>query len=147
MLVVFNCGLNLREISLRRRYLETEFREIEAVADWIRENTPPESRIAIHMVLPFWTLSKLIQREVSDDYLWPADSTSPLSQQAQARACPDYLVTLMDPGPRTRPIPSRVLEPVFRTQTGRYRVLRVGSELGPPAREGARQRPADTNSR
>jgi hypothetical protein len=69
------------------------FDELREVAAWVRNNTPPDAKVASTWVLPNLYFSEYSQRQIVTDYFRQKLTWEPVSHAAQNFAQADYILT------------------------------------------------------
>jgi hypothetical protein len=125
---------NLAWLPRAQRHWNTMFAmdELEAAGRWIRENTPPETKVAIDYAAPFVHFASWAGRPLVADYNHPHWSLNFVGYAQQGYPLPEYCVTT-DQGylPSSPPEGSTV---VFRSKGGHFVVSRLD-----PVREAAQR--------
>lgn len=128
LLLVLLLNVRLTPAVLREHEARSALSELKETAVWVVDNIPEEARIASDLNLPclhFYAWSG--RRLVVDDLVDPRVELPHVPRSRQLEGEVDFLIAGVDS--TKDDAPSGMLEEVFRSEHGAYRVLRLDRDL------------------
>lgn len=123
----------LSTVVFRRDAEKVSMNELKEVAEWSRQNVPPEARVAANVTLPFATWFAFTRRPVVVDYLDAIWFGSPITHEAQRYVRADF--ALLESNDRRAETMPGLFTEVFRSSGGSFRLFRINPEAEAAFRE------------